>query len=139
MKFIKVFHPYWNESFYNKRWLQKFDKRDYQVDIYQDHFFDIKKEKKDLSKASEIIFVFPFWWYQTPWNLKKYIDEVTEYGHEIPNLTFSIYTFCGQKQDYFKTNMTVKEWLTPFIYSLEFLKAKFDKIVVEYGCVLKEK
>lgn len=41
---------------------------------------NIIEEQEDLKKYDRIIFAFPLYWYNIPWNLKRYIDEVFEYG-----------------------------------------------------------
>lgn len=42
--------------------------------------FNIEEEQKYLLKYDEIFFAFPTWWYTSPSNLKKYIDDVLTPG-----------------------------------------------------------
>ena len=46
---------------------------------------DMNYEREQLTKYNRIIFAFPFWWYNLPWNLKRYIDDVMEYGYAYGN------------------------------------------------------
>ena len=47
---------------------------------YPDFSFDVKKEQELLVKHDKIILQFPCFWYSSPPLLKKYIDDIFEYG-----------------------------------------------------------
>ncbi|PWC20226.1 NADPH quinone reductase MdaB [Brenneria roseae subsp. roseae] len=46
-----------------------------------DNGYDIKQEIQNYLWADTIIYQMPGWWMDTPWILKKYIDEVFTAGH----------------------------------------------------------
>ncbi len=38
--------------------------------------YDVDEEVKKMNEHDIIIFQYPIWWFNTPWGLKKYVDEV---------------------------------------------------------------
>lgn len=46
-----------------------------------DNGYDIEQEIQNYLWADTIIYQMPRWWMDTPWILKKYIDEVFTAGH----------------------------------------------------------
>ena len=139
-KIVKIFHPDWTNSQYTKKWLKdhksQLVKDGFQIDIHQDGEFDITKEQKILKIATEMIFVFPMFWYNPPWNAKKYLDVVLEYKMNLSQLFFKLVVFCGQGEEYFKINQTsVIEIMDNFTMSFNFLKANYTSLKSFYGCV----
>ena len=47
---------------------------------YPDLKFDVKTEQNKLQKAEIIIFQFPLMWFNIPSTIKKYIEDVFQYG-----------------------------------------------------------
>ena len=138
MKIIKVFHPDWKNSVYTKKWIEenKNHYQDFALQIHSDDIFDIKKEKTILKQATKIIFVFPMYWYYSPWNGKKYQDLILEYKMDLSKLEFELVVFCGQNEAYFQenTNGSVLMMMRSFIKSLTFCDAKFKNIKSFYDC-----
>ncbi len=86
MKIVVVqAHPNFKDSVLNKKFSQRLDnitnveKRDLYA-LYPDWKIDIEKEQKALLEADRIVFQFPFYWYNVPPMLKKYLDDVFSYG-----------------------------------------------------------
>lgn len=42
--------------------------------------FDVAEEQAHLLAHDEIHFIYPTWWYTSPWNLKKYMDTIMAPG-----------------------------------------------------------
>lgn len=49
-------------------------------EVAPDGRFDIAAEQKELLEADLIVWQFPFWWYNLPWLMKKWVDEVFVHG-----------------------------------------------------------
>jgi glutathione-regulated potassium-efflux system ancillary protein KefG len=49
-------------------------------EAYPNGLFDVEQEQSLLLKHDRIIIQFPFWWYSSPYLLKKWIDEVLTFG-----------------------------------------------------------
>ena len=77
-----VFHPNLNNSKVNKIWKEQVEQsnsvatvRDMSAE-YPTADFNLETEHKLLQEHDRIVFQFPFYWYNMPWQLKKYFDEV---------------------------------------------------------------
>lgn len=85
-KLVVVTHPNLNQSVVNRLWLEELTEHNEEIKIhslyetYPDLNFDVQAEQALLSQYDEIIFQFPIHWFNVPFALKKYIDEVLAYG-----------------------------------------------------------
>ncbi|RKD87693.1 NAD(P)H-dependent oxidoreductase [Mangrovibacterium diazotrophicum] len=85
-KLVVVTHPNINQSLVNRLWVEELSSLGEDVKVhslyekYPDLKFDVEAEQALLSKYDEIIFQFPIHWFNVPFALKKYIDEVLAYG-----------------------------------------------------------
>ncbi len=51
------------------------------IEKYPDGNFDIAKEQDRLLKYDQIILQFPFYWYNAPYIMKKYVDDIFIAGY----------------------------------------------------------
>ncbi|NQX64207.1 NAD(P)H-dependent oxidoreductase [Paenibacillus qinlingensis] len=82
---VIVTHPNIEGSTWNKAWVEELQKHNeftihqlYQT--YPDEKIDVAKEQQLLESHDRIIFQYPFYWYSTPPLLKKWFDQVLQYG-----------------------------------------------------------
>ena len=87
MKTIVILaHPNIEQSRINKTWTVALSKSHPVVEIhniyelYPDWKIDVKTEQKLLEEADRIVLEFPFQWYNVTPLLKKWLDDVFEYG-----------------------------------------------------------
>lgn len=86
MKTVIIFsHSYFENSVSNKAILEILQKEEnleirHLEALYPDGNIDVEAEQKALVAADIIIFQHPFFWYNVPAMLKKWIDEVMAYG-----------------------------------------------------------
>jgi putative NADPH-quinone reductase len=78
-------HPNISQSRINKAWLEALsEQRDVTVHelyrVYPDESIDVEKEQARLEAHERIIFQYPFYWYSTPPLLKRWFDDVLQYG-----------------------------------------------------------
>jgi len=83
---VIVTHPNIEESKVNKSWINELQQHDGKVTIHQlyneypDLNIDLAKEQELLLSHDSIIIQFPLHWFNTPFLLKKWMDEVLTYG-----------------------------------------------------------
>lgn len=82
---VCVFHPNITESRVNKRWIEAI-RDDSQITVhelysnYSNWSFDLKAEQQLMEAHDRIVFQHPFQWYSVPPLMKKWLDDVLEYG-----------------------------------------------------------
>lgn len=85
-KLVVVTHPNINQSLVNRTWVEELSNLGEKVKVhslyekYPDLKFDVAAEQALLSQYDEIVFQFPIHWFNVPFALKKYVDEVLAYG-----------------------------------------------------------
>ena len=92
---IIVSHPNWKDSRAIKTIVRKIkSKKNVDIRVLDSNgHYNIENEQKHLLQYDNIVFAFPMWWYQMPWTLKKYFDEVLQGGFA--------FTYSGE-EDKFK-------------------------------------
>ncbi len=84
-KLVIVTHPNISQSLINRSWMEEVAALESVTvhsiyEKYPDLNFDIEAEQALLEQYDEIVFQFPIHWFNVPYALKKYIDEVFAYG-----------------------------------------------------------
>lgn len=81
-----LFHPNINNSRVNKAWFQQISEsgkvsksRNLSAE-YSDYQFNIEKEQADLVEHERIVLQYPFYWYNVPALLKKWLEDVLTFG-----------------------------------------------------------
>ena len=82
---VCIFHPNIAESRVNKRWIQAIaddlESNIHEVySCYPDWSFDLKAKQQLMEAHDRIVFQHPFRWYSMPPLMKKWMDEVLDYG-----------------------------------------------------------
>ncbi len=136
-------HPDMKGSRVNKRWKEELLKHDSRILVhdlyeeYRDYNIDITREQKLLEEYNKIILQFPFYWYSSPPLLKKWMDEVLEYGwaygddegidYNLKNKKIGIaVSVGGPEEEYNKKGLvfyTMDELLSPFLATINYIGA----------------
>lgn len=83
---IIIVHPDIERSVINKRWIEELSKHPDKYDVHQlhkvypDEQIDALAEQKLIEQYDKIVFQFPFYWFNCPPFLKKWLDDVLTYG-----------------------------------------------------------
>jgi len=83
---VIVDHPNLENSRVHKRWIQELKKHSARFkvhhlqEVYPDEKINIPAEQELLSAYDFIVIQFPFYWFNCPPLLKKWLDEVLTYG-----------------------------------------------------------
>lgn len=115
---------------------------------YPNEKIDVTKEQQLVETHDKIIFQFPFYWYNCPPLLKKWLDEVLTYGwaygsksgYKLNGKKIALgITAGGGKEDYSETGTngySVRQFIAPFASSFEYVKAEFKSFFAFYGAEL---
>lgn len=151
---IIVTHPNIQDSKINKRWieeLQKYPETFYvhQLhEVYPNEEIDVPAEQELIEKYDKIVFQFPFYWFNCPPFLKKWIDEVLTYGwaygsksgYKVGGKKIALAVSAGIDQHEFgpteKYKYTLGELLRPFELTFEYIKADYRPFFAYYGIEL---
>ncbi|MEZ0453673.1 NAD(P)H-dependent oxidoreductase [Sphingobacterium thalpophilum] len=83
---IIVTHPHLSESVVNKNWIAALEKHPtrftvHHLDaVYTDGKINVPAEQALVEQYDNIVFQFPFYWFNCPPLLKQWLDEVLLYG-----------------------------------------------------------
>jgi glutathione-regulated potassium-efflux system ancillary protein KefG len=111
---------------------------------YPDYKIDVKKEQNLLRKADAIVFQFPFYWYSVPPLLKKWMDDVLEYGFAygskgtaLKGKKFFIVTSTGGPAEAYAhggyNHFTISELLRPFEQTANLTQMAYMEPFVVHG------
>lgn len=148
---VVVIHPDMNNSVINKRWveeLQKFPDR-YHVhqlhEVYPNLQFDIIAEQQLLEAHDHIVLQFPFYWFNCPFLLKKWIDEVFTRGwaygsqseYKLKGKKIALAISLGLNEEEVQPGSTysysLEEMTRPFELSFQYLKTDYRPLFAYYG------
>ncbi|MEN4762368.1 NAD(P)H-dependent oxidoreductase [Chryseobacterium sp. C39-AII1] len=115
MALIILGHPNIERSIANKTIIEELEKSDVEVEIrhlsqmYPDYNIDVKSEQEALLKHQNIVFQYPFYWYNMPAILKHWFDAVFEYqfaygskGDQLKGKNFiPSFTVGGPESEYY--------------------------------------
>jgi len=85
MALVILAHPHFDQSIANKAIIEELSRSDIDFEIrnlsalYPTFQIDVKAEQEALRKHQEVIFQYPFYWYNMPAILKHWFDEVFTY------------------------------------------------------------
>ncbi|MDQ1139540.1 NAD(P)H-dependent oxidoreductase [Pedobacter agri] len=148
---IIVTHPDIDSSLVNKRWIEALRKFPDQYVVHQLHQtypdgkIDVKAEQKLMEKYDKIVFQFPYYWFNSPWLLKKWFDEVLTHGwaygsksgYPLSGNKIALAISLGVGEDELRPSgiykYPLKELTRPFELSLEYVKADYRPFFAYYG------
>ncbi len=148
---IIVAHPNMSESVINKRWIEELNKfpEKYTVhqlaEVYPDGKIDVLAEQKLIEQYDKIVFQFPYYWFNCPALLKKWLDEVLTHGwaygsksgYQMQGKKIALAISLGVDEDELgksgKYKYTLDELTRPFELSFEYVKANYQPPFAFYG------
>ncbi|WP_436868623.1 NAD(P)H-dependent oxidoreductase [Staphylococcus equorum] len=148
---IVVAHPNIDTSTVNKHWVEELRNhpREYTVhELYKSYpteQIDVLKERKMIEAHDNLILQFPVQWFNSPSLLKKWLDEVFDYGwaygsdggDKLKDRKVGLAVSAGiRSNDYSKEGRyghTLEEILIPFKTTLLYCSADYRSIHAFYG------
>ncbi len=140
---VIVTHPDMKNSIVNKRWVEELRKFPDQFHIHQlyqaypDEKIDVIAEQKLMEQYDKIVFQFPYYWFNAPAMLKKWLDEVLTHGwaygsksgYKLEGKKIALAISLGVNEQELNTNGIYKypltELIRPFELSFEYVKAHY--------------
>jgi putative NADPH-quinone reductase len=148
---VIVIHPNIQDSLINKRWIEELNQYPdkYVVhqlhEVYRDEKIDILSEQKLIEQYSNIVFQFPFYWFNCPPFFKKWLDEVLTHGwaygsksgYKLAGKKIALAISAGVDEHEYrhseKYKYTMAELTRPFELTFEYVKADYKPLFVYYG------
>ncbi|MET0244904.1 MAG: NAD(P)H-dependent oxidoreductase [Flavitalea sp.] len=148
---IVVTHPDISNSIVNKRWIEELNRypEKYVIhqlhEVYPDENINVAAEQALLQQFDSIVFQFPFYWFNSPGFLKKWMDEVLTHGwaygsksgFKLGGKKIALAISAGLDEDELQHNAqykyTIQELLRPFELSFEYVRADYRAPFVYYG------
>lgn len=151
---VVVIHPDIKSSAVNKRWVEALNKYPdkYVVhqlyEVYPDEKIDVRAEQQLIEQYDKIVFQFPFYWFNCPPLLKKWLDEVLTYGwaygsksgYKVGGKKVALAISAGVDEHEYRQSerykYTIEELTRPFELSFEYVKADYRPLFAYYGIEL---
>jgi len=148
---VIVIHPDIASSKVNKRWVEELNKfpDSYHVhqlyEAYPDEKIDVLREQKLIEEYNQIVFQFPYYWFNCPPLFKKWLDEVLIYGwafgsksgFKVSGKRISLAITLGAEEQEFRPGAIYKysleELTRPFELTFEYVKANYQPLFAYYG------
>lgn len=148
---IIVTHPDMKNSIVNKRWVNELHKFPDQFHVHQlykaypDEKIDVAAEQKLIEQYDKIVFQFPYYWFNAPAMLKKWLDEVLTHGwaygsksgYKVGGKKIALAISLGVDEQELSANGIYKypleELTRPFELSFEYVKADYKPLFAYYG------
>ena len=148
---IIVTHPDMQNSIVNKRWIEELYKFPDQFHVHQlyeaypDEKIDVSVEQKLIEQHDRIVFQFPYYWFNVPAMLKKWMDEVLTHGwaygsksgYKVSGKKIALAISLGvEKHELSKGGIykyPLEELVRPLELSFEYVKADYKPLFAYYG------
>ena len=148
---IIVTHPDIKNSAANKRWIEELNKfpDKYAVhqlhETYPDEKIDVPAEQKLMEQYDKIVFQFPYYWFNCPFLLKKWLDDVlvhgwaygSKSGYKVAGKKIALAMSVGVDEHEYQPSgiykYTLEELTRPFELSFEYVKADYRPFFAFYG------
>ncbi|MCK2004768.1 NAD(P)H-dependent oxidoreductase [[Brevibacterium] frigoritolerans] len=148
---VIVSHPSLETSVINKRWVEALRKypEKYTVHelykVYPDGNINAEKEQQLIELHSNLVLQFPFYWFNCPPLLKRWLDDVFTYGwaygsnggYKLKNRTAALAVSAGiNKEDYSEEGRyryTLEHLLSPFETTFLYCNADYRPFFAFYG------
>lgn len=151
---IIVTHPDIHDSIINKRWVEELGKYPEKFlvhqlyKVYPDEKIDVAREQQLVEQHDKIVFQFPYYWFNCPPLLKKWLDEVLTHGwaygsksgFKLTGKKIALAISAGiDEHEYLsaeKYKYTLEELTRPFELSFEYVRADYRPLFAYYGIEL---
>ncbi|WP_299008677.1 NAD(P)H-dependent oxidoreductase [uncultured Tenacibaculum sp.] len=143
---VIVTHPNIKELKVNKSWINELQQYDDKVTIHQlyneypDLNIDVVKEQELLLNHDSIIIQFPLHWFNTPFLLKKWMDEVLTYGwafgpegDKLKGKKFRLSVSTGGTEETYNSFVSLEDLLKSVTVSFQFCGLEMLPSHVFYG------
>ena len=143
---VIVTHPNIDESKVNKSWINELQQHDDKVTIHQlyneypDLNIDVTKEQELLLSHDSVIIQFPLHWFNTPFLLKKWMDEVLTYGwafgpggDKLKGKKFRLSVSTGGTEETYNSFVSLEDLLKSVTVSFQFCGLEMLPSHVFYG------
>lgn len=148
---VIIIHPTLENSLINKRWIEELKKYPDQYilhdlhGLYPDEKIDVEREQQLIENHDTIVFQFPFYWFNCPPLLKKWLDEVLTHGwaygsksgYKMADKKIALAISAGiNKEDYSETGRykyTLEQLTSPFEVTFNYIKADYKSLFAFYG------
>ncbi|MDY0779832.1 NAD(P)H-dependent oxidoreductase [Tenacibaculum sp. IB213877] len=143
---VIVTHPNIEDSVINKSWINELKKHDDKVTIHQlykeypNFTINVQKEQELLLSHDNIIIQFPLHWFNTPFLLKKWMDEVLAYGwafgpngDKLKNKKIRLSVSTGGTQTTYDSFVSLSDLLKSVTVSFEFCGSEVLPMHVFFG------
>ena len=151
---IIVTHPDLDNSVVNKRWINElgeFSEKYVIHDLYAAYpngKINVQSEQQLLEKFDQIVFQFPFFWFNCPPLLKQWLDEVlvegwafgSNSGYKLSGKKIALAISTGIDKDGYQPTgrykYTMEHLLAPFELTFEYIRADYHSPFIHYGMEL---
>jgi len=148
---IIVTHPDMKESVINKKWVEALLQypEKYVVhqlyEAYPNEKIDVSAEQHLIEQYDKIVFQFPYYWFNCPSLMKKWLDNVLTHGWAYGSksgyrmkgkkiaLAISLGVEENELAEAAKYKYTLNELTRPFELSFEYIKADYQPPFAFYG------
>lgn len=148
---VLVGHPDLENSVVNKRWIEELRKYPEQFTVhelstlYPDGKIDVEVEQKLVESHGNLVLQFPFYWFNCPPMIKKWMDDVMTHGwaygsnggDKLAGRKIALGVTAGiKKEDYCETgryHYTLVQLLAPFETAFRYTDADYRPFFAFYG------
>lgn len=148
---VIVTHPKLESSKINKRWIQELKKHPDSIIVhdlhraYPNQEIDVQKEQRLLESVDKVILQFPFYWFNCPPFLKKWIDDVLAHGwaygknsgYKLAGKKIALAVSAGIKEEDYRASgrydYTLEELTRPFETTFKYVKSDYKPLFAFYG------
>lgn len=148
---VVIIHPDLENSRVNKRWKEELEKQPDKFTIhdlhnlYLDEDIDVLNEQRLIEVHDQIIFQFPFYWFNCPPFFKKWLDVVLVHGwaygsrsgYKLANKKIALAITAGINEKDYHVNgrykYTMEQLTAPFELTFDYVKADYKSFFAFYG------
>lgn len=148
---VIVIHPDLENSVINKRWIEELNKYPEKYTIhdlhalYPDEQIDVAHEQELVAAHDKIIFQFPFYWFNCPPFLKRWLDLVLTHGwaygkgsgYKLAGKKIALSIAAGIDEEDYRSGgrykYTLKQLTAPFEITFDYIKADYKPLFAFYG------
>lgn len=152
---VIITHPNLEKSVVNNRWVEELEKypERYIVhnlhEAYPNEEIDVDKEHQLLESVDKVVLQFPFFWFNCPPLLKKWIDDVLSHGwayganseYKLSGKKIALAISAGIKDEDYQASgrykYTLEQLTSPFEITFLYVKADYQPFYAFYGAEYK--